>query len=50
MRRKRLADWLEKMSVAFVAGSVLSVKGSLLSLTLGILCFAFSMCLTEKGD
>ena len=48
MRKKRLADWLEKMSAAFMVGALLTDKGVLLCFALGIFCFLAAMALTDK--
>ena len=50
MRKKRLADWLEKMSAAFLVGSVLTDKWPMAAFTFGVVCFVFSMALTDKED
>lgn len=50
MRKKRLADWLEKISAAFMVGSVLTDKGFFLAIMLGLLFFGISMWLTGKGE
>lgn len=48
MRKKRLADWLEKMRAAFMVGSVLTDKGVFVAVGFGLVCLAFSMHLTGK--
>jgi len=50
MRKKRLADWLEKMSAAFMVGSVLTDKGFFIAFTFGVLCLAISLFLTSTGE
>lgn len=50
MRKKRLADWLEKISAAFVVGSVLTDKGFFQAFAIGLACFALSMWITGKGE
>ncbi len=49
MRRKRIADWLEKMSAAFMVGSVLTEKGFFIAFVFGVICLFFSMRLTDEG-
>lgn len=49
-RKKRLADWLEKMSAAFMVGSVLTDKGPVVCFAFGAICLAISMVLTDKGE
>jgi len=48
MRKKRLADWLEKMSAAFMVGAVLTNTGAILCLGLGIASFLIAMRLTDQ--
>ena len=50
MRKKRLADWLEKMSAAFMVGALLTDKNFMVVVGFGIACFLVSMALTDKGD
>ena len=50
MKRKRIADWLEKMSAAFFAGTVLAQNGSLLTFIFGAACFWLSLRLTDGGE
>lgn len=45
--KKRLADWLEKMSVAAMAVGIFQEKN--IGICLGIACFAASLYLTWKG-
>ena len=49
-RKKRLADWLEKMSAAFMVGAVLTDKGIFVCFAFGAICLAISMVLTDKGE
>lgn len=49
-RKKRLADWLEKMSAAFMVGTVLTDKGPVVCFAFGAICLAISMILTDKGE
>ena len=49
-RKKRIADWLEKMSAAFMVGSVLTDKGPIVCFAFGAICLAISMLLTDKGE
>ena len=49
-RKKRLADLLEKMSAAFLVGTALAEEGSLVTLTMGTVCFLLSMLLTKGGQ
>ncbi len=49
MRKKRLADWFEKLGVAFTAGSVLATKGFWLPFCTGILCLLMSLYLTDRN-
>jgi hypothetical protein len=48
MRKKRLADWLEKMSAAFMVGAVLADKGFMVCVGLGVASFLMAMYLTDK--
>lgn len=48
MRKKRLADWLEKISAAFIVASLIAEKGFIIPASLGIICFCVSMFLTDK--
>lgn len=47
-RKKRIADWLEKMSAAFMVGSVLTDKGPIVCFVFGAVCLAISIHLTDK--
>ncbi|MDR1242244.1 MAG: hypothetical protein LBM00_05630 [Deltaproteobacteria bacterium] len=46
---KRIADWLEKMSAAFMVGSVLTNSSAFAALGFGLMCLGFSLYLTKKG-
>jgi len=48
MRKKRLADWLEKMSAAFMVGALLTDKNFAVVAGFGLACFALSMYFTDK--
>lgn len=50
MRKKRLADWLEKLSVAFTAGAVLADKGFWGLIILGLGCLIISILLSSGGE
>ena len=43
MKRKRVADWFEKMSAAFMVGAFLTDKSFLIAVGLGIACFGISL-------
>ena len=49
-KRKRVADWLEKISAAFMAGSVLTEKDFFLAFFSSLICLAISIWLTKTGD
>ncbi len=49
-KKKRIADWLEKSSVAFIVGSFLADKGFWLPFVFGIILLALSLKLTNKGE
>ncbi len=49
MRKKRLADWLEKISAAFMVGAVLTDNGFWVPICIGLSCFWISMRLTDRG-
>ncbi|MBQ7456724.1 MAG: hypothetical protein IJS54_03875 [Desulfovibrio sp.] len=50
MKKKRIADWLEKMSAAFFVGTVLAQDGSALSFVFGVVCLWISLRLTDGGE
>ena len=50
MRQKRFADWLEKMSAAFMVGAVLTDKNAFVAVFFGLFCLYVSMKLTERGS
>jgi len=50
MRKKRLADWLEKMSAAFMVGALLTDKNFMVVVGFGVFCFLASMYLTDTGS
>lgn len=47
-KKKRIADWLEKMSAAFIVGALVASKGFLLPFIFGIGCLVVSLYLTDK--
>ena len=49
MKRKRLADWFEKMSAAFMVGALLTDKSFIVVVGFGLACFWVSMTLTDEG-
>lgn len=49
-RRKRIADWLEKMSAAFFAGGVISEHGGFAAYFLGAICFAIYHCISQVKE
>ena len=49
MRKKRLADWLEKMSAAFLVGAVITDKGFWIPICIGIACLGISLYLTDRS-
>lgn len=50
MKKKRFADWLEKMSAAFFVGTVLAENGSFASFMFGVVCLWLSLQLTDGGE
>jgi len=53
MRKKRLADWFEKMSAAFMVGAFLTDKSFVLAMALALACLGISLYHTaeeEKDD
>ena len=50
MQQKRFADWLEKMSAAFMVGAVLTDKSAFVAVFFGLFCLYVSMKLTERGS
>jgi hypothetical protein len=49
MRKRRLADWFEKMSAAFMVGSFLTDKSFALAVGFGVACLCVAMYLTDQG-
>jgi hypothetical protein len=43
MKRKRLADWFEKMSAAFMVGAFLTDKSFILAVGLALVCLGVSL-------
>ena len=50
MKKKRIADWLEKMSAAFVVGAVLTDKDTILALVFAAIALGASLWLTDGGE
>jgi hypothetical protein len=46
--KKRLADWFEKISAAFMVGSVLSETNSVGAFVFSILCLVISQALVKE--
>jgi hypothetical protein len=49
MKKKRFADWFEKMSAAFMVGAFLTDKSAVAAMCFGLICLGFAMYLTNKG-
>lgn len=48
MRKKRLADWLEKISAGFFIGSFLAGKGFWIPMSFSLACLAVAIKLTDR--
>jgi hypothetical protein len=46
---KRLADWFEKMSAAFMVGAVITNAG-MVAVFLGLVCLGLAMLVTKYGE
>jgi hypothetical protein len=46
---KRISDWFEKMSAAFMVGAVLADTDAFVAVGFSIICLSFALYLTKKG-
>jgi hypothetical protein len=47
--KKRLADWFEKISAAFMVGSVISENNSALAFVFSVVCLVISQALAKEA-